>query len=168
MVNKKAAWQLATQSAPGFSHAGEEAAYIAAKDKFDALNDPYLRERAKLRTLPDHSGELVGNLDAYDRQLMRDVACLQANQKKAGAKLRPHYASLLQAHDDEFVHHGRGLTDPLVIDFFDSFVHDSLAGFAKDMTLPSDPRCCYIGGDDELRYANNKPMRGPQTSSPSA
>jgi len=167
MLNKKAAWQLATQAAPGFSHTQEETAYLASKDKFDALNDPYLRERAKLRTLPDHSGELIGNLDAYDRQLMRDVDYLKAHQKKADAKLRPHYASLLQAHDDEFLH-GRGLTDPLVIDFFDSFVHDSLAGFAKDVTLPSDPRCCYIGGDDELKYANNKPMRRPQSSPASA
>lgn len=39
-----------------------------------------------------------------------------------------------------------------------SFVHDSLAGFAKDVTLPSDPRCCYIGGDEELKYANNRPV----------
>jgi len=25
----------------------------------------------------------------------------------------------------------------------------------KDVTLPSDPRCCYIGGDKELKYADN-------------
>ena len=35
----------------------------------------------------------------------------------------------------------------------DQYVHDSLAGFAKDETLPSDPRCIYVGGDDEYRFA---------------
>ncbi|MDO9238161.1 MAG: DUF2235 domain-containing protein [Aquabacterium sp.] len=164
---KKAEWHMAVQSAADFSHGQKEADYLAAKDKFDALNDPYLRERAKLRTLPSYGGELVGNLDAYDRHLMQDVAYLKSHSQKNGAKLRPHYTALLQAHDDEF-EHGKGLIDPLVIDFFDSFVHDSLAGFAKDVTLPSDPRCCYIGGDDELRYANNQPMRGTRLPSRSA
>ena len=37
--------------------------------------------------------------------------------------------------------------------FFDLYVHDSLAGFAKDETLPSDPRCIYVGGDEESRHA---------------
>jgi hypothetical protein len=158
MNNKKAQWEIATQSAPDFSHDAEQSAHLAAKEKFDALNDPYLRERAKLRTLPGYGGELVGHLDAYDRQLMKDVAFIKEHAKKSKTKLRPHYASLVEAYDDEFVH-GKGLTDQLVIEFFDSFVHDSLAGFAKDVTLPSDPRCCYIGGDEELKYADNRPMR---------
>jgi hypothetical protein len=158
MNNKKAQWEIATQSAPDFSHDAEHSAHLAAKEKFDALNDPYLRERAKLRTLPGYGGELVGHLDAYDRQLMKDVAFIKEHAKKSKTKLRPHYASLVEAYDDEFVH-GKGLTDQLVIEFFDSFVHDSLAGFAKDVTLPSDPRCCYIGGDEELKYADNRPMR---------
>jgi hypothetical protein len=162
MTSKQAAWQLAVQAAPDYPHEQERAAYLAAKDKFDALNDPYLRERAKLRTLPSYGGELLGNLDAYDRQLIKDVEYLKSLMKEGCKALRPHYERLIEAHDDEFVH-GRGLSDALVIDFFDSFVHDSLAGFAKDVTLPSDPRCCYIGGDDELKYANNQPMRKPQS-----
>ena len=88
---------------------------------------------------------------------MKDVAFIKDHIPRQKAPLRPHYQALLEAHDDEFVH-GRGLTDPKVIAFFDSFVHDSLAGFAKDVTLPSDPRCCYIGGDEELKYANNRPV----------
>ena len=158
MNSKHDAWAQATQRSPDFPNEAEENAYLEAKAKFDTLNDPYLRERAKLRTMPSHDGELVGHLDAYDRQLMKDVAHLKEHAKKTSTKLRPHYAALIEAHDDEF-ERGQGLTDPLVIDFFDSFVHDSLAGFAKDVTLPSDPRCCYIGGDDELKYANNRPMR---------
>lgn len=122
------------------------------------MNDPYLRERAKLRTLPSHDGELIGNLDAYDRQLMKDVAFLKQQASRTSKPLRPHYAALLEAHDEEFLQ-GKGLTDANVIFFFDTFVHDSLAGFAKDVTLPSDPRCCYIGGDDELKYANNQPVQ---------
>lgn len=159
MHDKQAAWHQASQMAPDYPHPAEESAYLDAKQRFDDLNDLYLRERAKLRTLPDHQGELVGNLEAYDRQLMKDVAYLKAHAAQTLAKLRPHYTALIQAHDDEFLH-GRGLSDPMVIDFFDSFVHDSLAGFAKDVTLPSDPRCCYIGGDDELKYASNRAMVG--------
>ncbi|WP_374317210.1 DUF2235 domain-containing protein [Aquabacterium sp.] len=158
MNNKHAEWQWAVQVAPDYPHDQEEAAYLAAKARFDELNDPYLRERAKLRTLPSYGGELVGNLEAYDRQLMKDVAFIKSQQAKGYKNLRPHYVRLMEAHDDEFVH-GKGLSDPLVIKFFDSFVHDSLAGFAKDVTLPSDPRCCYIGGDDELKYANNQRMQ---------
>ncbi|MDI1259924.1 DUF2235 domain-containing protein [Aquabacterium sp.] len=167
MNNRKDEWAQATQRAPGFSHQAQQKAYLEAKAKFNALNDPYLRERAKLRTMPSHGGELVGNLDAYDRQLMKDVAHLKEHAKTTKAKLRPHYAGLIEAHDDEF-ERDKGLTDPLVIDFFDSFVHDSLAGFAKDVTLPSDPRCCYIGGDDELKYADNRRMRERGTSAPRA
>lgn len=157
MVAKRSAWESATTAAPGHDHQAEHEAYLAAKGRFDALNDPYLRERAKLRTLPSHEGELVGNLDAYDRQLMKDVAFLKEQSRRTKLPLRPHYQALMQAHDDEFLH-GKGLTDEKVIGFFDHFVHDSLAGFAKDVTLPSDPRCCYIGGDDELKYANNRPV----------
>lgn len=160
MNAKHRVWQQAIQFSPDHTHPKEEAAYLSAKAKFDALNDAYLRERAKLRTLPDRHGELVGNLDAYDQQLLKDVSHLKRLMAGGRENLRPHYVKLIEAHDDEFVH-GRGLSDPLVIDFFDSFVHDSLAGFAKDVTLPSDPRCCYIGGDDELKYANNEPMRHP-------
>lgn len=158
MKVKQAAWQRASQHSPHFPHEKEEAAYRESKARFDAVNDAYLKERGRLRTLPDYSGELVSNLGRYDRQLLKDVAFLKAHQKETGAKLRPHYVALLQAHDREF-ELKQGLTDPLVIDFFDSFVHDSLAGFAKDVTLPSDPRCCYIGGDDELKYANNQPVQ---------
>ncbi|MDO9005532.1 MAG: DUF2235 domain-containing protein [Aquabacterium sp.] len=166
MNSKKDAWAQATQRSPDFPNEAEEKAYLEAKAKFDALNDPYLRERAKMRTMPSHDGELVGNLDAYDRQLMKDVAHLKKHAKQTNAKLRPHYAALIEVYDDEF-ERGKGLTDPLVIDFFDSFVHDSLAGFAKDVTLPSDPRCCYIGGDEELKYADNRPMRERVTSTAS-
>lgn len=158
---RKTAWLDAVQQNPGASHYDRHAAYEAARRHFDMVNDPYLRERGKLRTLPAYSGELLGALDAYDHHLLEDVRTLQSLQGERAARwdntpLRPHYKILLEAHDDEFVH-GCGLDperDKLLIEFFDNFVHDSLAGFAKDATLPSDPRCYYIGGDNELKYAN--------------
>jgi hypothetical protein len=45
------------------------------------------------------------------------------------------------------------MRDPKLIEFFDDYVHDSLGGFAKDETWPSDPRILYVGGDHKLRYA---------------
>ncbi len=163
MHDKKAAWLGACQLAPDMPHTQEEHAYEAAKARFEEANDPYLRERAKLRTLPEHNGEIIGNLDAYDRHLLKDVEHIQSLLKQGRKPLRPHYARLLQAYEDEFTHQ-KGLTDPLVIEFFDHFVHDSLAGFAKDETLPSDPRCCYIGGDDELRYADGSAVFGQKVA----
>lgn len=164
MAEKESAWRLACQDAPEYPHEKEHRAYLAAKARFDDLNDPYLRERAKLRTLPDYSSEIIGNLDIYDQNLLKDVEHIKASLSMSDQKLRPHYERLITAYDDEFIHQ-RGLTDPLVIEFYDTFVHDSLAGFAKDETSPSDPRCCYIGGDKELKFANNRHVFGPQTAS---
>lgn len=158
MNQKKSAW-MSSASAGGYDE-GPHQDYLAAKERFDEVNDEYLRERAKLRTLPVYGGELVANLDIYDKQLLLDVAELKRLQPNASSPLRPHYQKLLEAYDDEF-DRNKGLTDPLVIDFFDSFVHDSLAGFAKDATLPSDPRCAYIGGDAELKFADLSPISNP-------
>lgn len=153
MERKQDEWLRAVQADPGMEHEAEQQAYLAAKERYAQASDAYLRERAKLRTLPTYEGELVHHLDIYDQQLLKDVEALRQLQVQSDVPLRPHYRRLLEAYLDEF-ERGRGLTDPLVIDFFDSFVHDSLAGFAKDATLPSDPRCCYVGGDDELKFAD--------------
>ncbi|WP_298011234.1 DUF2235 domain-containing protein [uncultured Aquabacterium sp.] len=157
MNDKKSAWLLACQSSPDFPHEQEHQAYLRAKAHFDDVNDAFLRERAKQRALPDYSDELIGNLDIYDKNLLKDIEYIKAHQAGGNTRLRPHYQRMLKAYEDEFIH-GKGLSDPLVIEFFDHFVHDSLAGFAKDETLPSDPRCCYIGGDKELKFANNRPL----------
>ncbi|MFY0526729.1 hypothetical protein ACN28I_27490 [Archangium gephyra] len=82
---------------------------------------------------------------------------LQAFAKKKGRdKLRPHYKAVLEAYEAEF-ERKQGLRNQEIIAFFETYVHDSLAGFAKDATLPSDPRVIYIGGDEKLRYAVNQP-----------
>ncbi len=160
MKNKHSEWLSACQNSPDFPHEQEHQAYLAAKAHFDEVNDPYLRERAKQRALPDYSGELIGNLDIYDKNLLKDIAYIKAHQAGSSKALRPHYQHMLKAYEDEFTH-GKGLTDKLVIEFFDNFVHDSLAGFAKDETLPSDPRCCYIGGDKEMKFADNSRVSQP-------
>jgi hypothetical protein len=162
MKNKHSEWLSACQNAPDFAHEQEQQAYLAAKAHFDHVNDPYLRERAKKRALPDYSDELIGNLDIYDKNLLKDIEYIKAHQAGGNRPLRPHYQHMLKAYEDEFTH-GKGLTDQLVIEFFDNFVHDSLAGFAKDETLPSDPRCCYIGGDKEMKFADNRPLSTPQS-----
>ena len=64
----------------------------------------------------------------------------------------------MDAYENEYLHNN-GLKDEKIIAFFDNLVHDSLAGFAKDATLPSDPRAVYLGGDEKYKYAmiNRRP-----------
>lgn len=164
MNDRKSEWLTSNQLSPDFPHEKEHQAYLAAKARFDQINDAYLRERAKLRALPNYSDELIGNLDIYDKNLLKDVQYIKDQLASGGKSLRPHYQRLLKAYEDEFTN-GKGLNDPMVIEFFDNFVHDSLAGFAKDETLPSDPRCCYIGGDTELKFADNRPVSESRATS---
>jgi hypothetical protein len=136
--------------------AAKQADYDAAKADEQVYEDNYHRARATLDAVPG-SGAAQG-IRAYDLNLIRDVQFLRAAVKEKGKEhgaqnLRPHYRMLLEAHTAEF--DGRGLTDPEIIAFFNDYVHDSLAGFAKDLTLPSDPRCYYDGGNELVRYADN-------------
>jgi hypothetical protein len=102
-------------------------------------------------------------LTMYDRLLLDDARAIlnsiASPQHKSSestnkrANLRPHYRALLEAYENEYVYH-KGMTDPKLIFFFDTYVHDSLSGFAKDATLPSDPRVVFVGGDVKLGYAS--------------
>lgn len=123
----------------------------------------FLKEKARKDALPDMTKH-QSLIDLYDQQLMLDVAAILAvmNAKPAWpndrlafsrADLRPHYRLLIDAYDAEFVHR-KGLTDKTVIAFFDDYIHDSLAGFGKDATIPSDPRVVYLGGDEKFAYAS--------------
>jgi hypothetical protein len=83
-------------------------------------------------------GSLAKNMRIYDEQLVDDVKVLKQLVKWQGqARLRPHYRALLEAYEAEFDKKA-GLKDNELIAFFDEYVHDSLAGFALDATLPSD------------------------------
>lgn len=133
-----------------------------ASDKQDETQDALLRAQAKLDALPKPDS-LQNYLDFYDQQLVKDAKSIYQRLHPAGREskftsianvgnLRPHYRALITAYENEFIHN-KGLQDEKLIDFFDSYVHDSLAGFAKDATLPSDPRVIYVGGDEKLKYA---------------
>jgi hypothetical protein len=120
--------------------------------------DAYLAEKARYDTMPSSDGSFVRNSKIYDEQLLEDARKLQALAKKKGRdKLRPHYRAILDAYEAQSK--GNGLRDQEIIAFFDTYVHDSLTGFAKDATLPSDPRVIYIGGDEKLPYAMNQPSQ---------
>ncbi|MFY0526933.1 T6SS phospholipase effector Tle1-like catalytic domain-containing protein [Archangium gephyra] len=135
-----------------------------AEDTEALMKNEYLSIKARLDTMPSSDGSFLDYLELYDEQLMADVQAVQYWVKKYGRqKLRPHYQMMLEAFEAE--QRGMGLRDQGIIQFFDTYVHDSLAAFAMDATLPSDPRVIYIGADNKLPYAMNKlPGRGLPTS----
>jgi hypothetical protein len=140
----------------------------AAAQRADAeaaeQSDPYLQLKARYDTLPGTKGVLARNLRIYDQQLLADAQAIRdAHQARPSLPLRPHYLNLLEAYEAEFIHN-TGLRDELIIKFFDTYVHDSLAGFGLDATLPSDPRVVYIGDDVKSRHAmNSTPAKRQET-----
>lgn len=130
-----------------------EADFAQADAQATELSDPYLKLKARHDTLPGTQGAMAQSLRLYDQQLLADAQAIRAtHQADRSQPLRPHYRNLLEAYEAEFVHN-TGLRDEKIIEFFDNHVHDSLAGFAQDATLPSDPRVVYIGGDVKSRHA---------------
>ena len=124
----------------------------AARAKESVSRDRYLSRKAQLDTHAN-DGSLGANMAAYDERLLADARSIIEHRKQnPKLPIRPHYKNLVSAYEDEFVN-GQGLRDEKLIAFFDTYVHDSLAGFAQDATLPSDPRVVYVGGDSKLRFA---------------
>ena len=123
----------------------------------------YDRIRARKDTAANDSG-LNDATAKYDRMLLADarqiVAWMRADRT---LKLRPHYFALVDAYLDEY-ERDKGLRDAQIIEFFDGYVHDSLAGFDTDETWPSDPRIVYVGGDNRLRYAAVPAREGADAS----
>ena len=54
----------------------------------------------------------------------------------------------------------KGLVDEKIFTFFENHIHDSLAGFATDSTLPSDPRVVYLDKDMKSQHAMNETLDG--------
>jgi hypothetical protein len=128
------------------------------------LEDQHLSSKAMLDTMPSSDGSFARNVSLYDSQLLDDARRLQAFARQKGRQnLRPHYKALLEAYEAEF-ERNQGLRNEEIFAFFETYVHDSLAGFAKDATLPSDPRVVFIGKDRKLPYAMNLPRRGVPAS----
>ena len=124
-----------------------------SQGRLDESKDAYLKTKAKYDTLPGTDGALGAILNVYDDQLMADAQAIRdALKASPGTPVRPHYQGLLDAYEAEFVTNS-GLRDEKILAFFDNYVHDSMAGFAQDATLPSDPRVIYIGDDVKSRHA---------------
>lgn len=135
----------------------------AAQNEHQRRRHAMLAAKARRDALPDMSN-FASMVAMYDAQLIADAKAIRAVYTERGffggapdaarrRELRPHYKILVEAYENEFIHR-KGLQDEKIIAFFDHYVHDSLAGFAKDATLPSDPRVIYLGGDEKYRYAN--------------
>jgi hypothetical protein len=133
-----------------------------ARNRKLTAHDKLLKAKARKSALPDMR-DLSAMLEMYDKQLLADVRAIRDVFSRRGAfnsdplterrkELRPHYKTLVEAYENEF-EKNRGLADETIIRFFDSYVHDSLAAFAKDATIPSDPRVVYLGGDKKYQYA---------------
>ncbi|GAB3383251.1 T6SS phospholipase effector Tle1-like catalytic domain-containing protein [Massilia agri] len=134
----------------------------AAQGQREQTESAMLEAKARRDALPDMSN-FASMVAMYDAQLIADAKAIRAVYTERGffggapdaarrRELRPHYKILIEAYENEFIHN-KGLKDDALIAFFDRYVHDSLAGFAKDATLPSDPRVIYLGGDEKYRYA---------------
>lgn len=124
--------------------------------KYSAAHEQRLRVKSRKDALPNMT-RLQEMLNLYEKQLMLDTVAIRVaiNNAIAGQRtgdIRPHYKALIEAYEDEFIKN-KGLKDEKIIKFFDNYVHDSLAGFGKDATLPSDPRVVYLGADAKYRYA---------------
>ena len=140
-----------------------------ARHKVQQAHDDFLKAKARKDALPNMDG-LQAMLDLYDKQLLDDVQAIRDVFSKRGVfgsapdaarrrELRPHYKILIEAYENEF-EKNKGLTDEKIISLFDNHIHDSLAAFAKDATLPSDPRVVYLGGDEKYEYAQRDNNHG--------
>jgi len=115
----------------------------------------------RINTLPSRSG-FMDTVGQYDKELLADAESIHLSVKKdpsLRSRLRPHYRNLLEAYENERA--GNGLKDARVIEFFDKYVHDSLAGFDTDFTLPSDPRVVYVGGNVKAKIAMDETQKAP-------
>lgn len=138
--------------------ASSEAQRAAAQAELDRADAQLSEVQARLDGAANDA-KLPSGLSSYDAELRDDALSILAEIRRSPVKrvqLRPHYRNLVETYEAQFVH-GRGLSDQKVISFFDDHVHDSLAAFAKDSTLPSDPRVVYVGGDTKLEYARATP-----------
>jgi hypothetical protein len=176
LAEKDQAAYLALENAKAWRDEYQQSHYADADKELKRLNsavedattdkalskDKLLVAKSKRDALPNMVKFNTFN-NMYDKRLMEDVAMIRNVYLKGGAAkshfnakdLRPHYKVMIEAYENEFLHHS-GMTDPDLIDFFDNYVHDSLSGFAYDATLPSDPRVVYLGDDEKYRYAQIK------------
>lgn len=127
-----------------------------SRDLVALRRDEYMKVKAECDAIPDMSKSLTFE-DFYDLQLRADIQSIRSSlQAKYGGKkksdLRPHYKGMVDAFEETVLREDL-ILDAAVCNLFEKYVHDSLAGFGKDATFPSDPRVIYIGGENKLRFA---------------
>ncbi len=154
--NLQIAWQRELEYGVPIDPTLKRAAEAADAHATEATGE-YLRLKARYDTLPGTEGAMASNLRMYDEQLMTDAQAIRIEHlAQPHQPIRPHYRNLLEAYEAEFIHNA-GLRDERIIEFFDTYVHDSLAGFAWDATLPSDPRVVYVGGNIKSKHSKLHP-----------
>ena len=165
LVSRRAAYTARTYGVQTQAHSSgvSDQQILEARMKKQMARDELLKAEARKLAHPNMEN-FQQMIDLYDARLLEDVRTIckefsldgsQGFDKNAGkGGLRPHYKALVEAYENEF-ERNRGITDQTVISFFDNYVHDSLAAFAQDATLPSDPRVVYLGGDEKYKYALN-------------
>lgn len=122
--------------------AQEQTAYDAAR-----------QAQARADTSANDSA-LIDSLDGYDGWLLQDAELLHRwRSEEPARRMRPHYQAIADAYKEVVADGRRMAADSAAYQFFNTYVHDSLAGFAQDNTRPSDPRVIYIGGDKKKDYA---------------
>lgn len=129
-----------------------------AKAEVAARKHEYLKMKAEYDAIPDMS-RLYSLTPLYDRQLLDDAQSIRSllqsgNSRYAKKNLRPHYRGLVDSYESEIFRVEKNL-DEAVFRIFELYVHDSLAGFGRDATFPSDPRVIYVGRDEKLRFAEH-------------
>ncbi len=161
--------QLPTRSAPDVAPMKKQIAIT--KIKYQIANDEYNAAHAKKISAPNDDA-LASNIAFYDHLLFENAKDINLalhmpilNLLNPGlthisnsSRLRPHYKMFWEAYKlewdlDRNMNGLYGMRDSRLIAFFDDYVHDSLAAFAKDATFPSDPRVIYVGGDTKYAHA---------------
>lgn len=141
------------QQSNSSAQAVKEAREVVARRKHE-----YLRLKAEHDAVPDMT-RIHSLSDLYSQQLLADVQSVRSlihsdKSGKLGRNLRPHYRGLLESYENEILEKNK-LIEEAVILFFERYVHDSLAGFGRDATFPSDPRVIYLGADEKYRFASS-------------
>jgi uncharacterized protein (DUF2235 family) len=142
---------------PGYSGQVQtlEQQLTAAKAAEDAAYHAWRSVQARVDGAANDS-ELIGQMDEYDAWLLEDAELLYRwREQQPRTRMRPHYAAIADAYAAVVIN-GQALAQTSAeYQFFSTYVHDSLSGFAQDNTRPSDPRVIYIGGDVKKDYAMN-------------
>ncbi len=130
----------------GRAHEDRRVAYEQAEARSEQAKWAVVEQEAVVGTLPAEAKTLIGSLEKYDQQFLDDSKRVRTSNPK---ELTPFGAILREAWDSP------PLKDPEILAFFDEYVTDSLAGFARDLTRATEHRWLYQGGDSRYVYGED-------------